>query len=415
MSQIGLSVTQSSVAIGRQAPMNVVVVSHNLCFEGASISLKELVLGLMHCGAVTPAIMSFEDGPLRAEYESHGIAVQVLPGILDKISTRRRLGIEVKRLALHIQESGAELVFVNTLLNFPAILAAERAGVPSIWNPRESEPWDRYFEFLPVPIAQTAISAIGLPRRVVFVADATLAVWRDFETLGNFTVIHNALNVDRFSAELASEKAPLRVALGWSKDEVVFLCVGTVCDRKGQADVLGAIEQIASGFPCAIRIVFAGDARGHYAMRLRRNAAKLHGKPGVHFDFVPATSSIGQYYRAADVFLLCSRVESYPRVVLEAIAFGLPIISTPVFGVIEQLPDPSDACFYEPGDTNQLSAHMLRLAGDPKAREFYSNRTVARFASMGTFDDMLSRYEEVIRSAATSTACSTVDTIDQQQ
>jgi len=377
--------------------MNVLVVSHNLSYEGASISLKELVLGLMHCGAVTPAIMSFEDGPLRAEYESHGITVQVLPGILDKISTRRRLGIEVKRLALHIQESGAELVFVNTLLNFPAILAAEHAGLPSVWNPRESEPWDSYFRFLPDPVAQTAIASIGLPRKVIFVAKATRAVWKDFDNSGNFTVIHNSLNQERFAKYLGGHKAAERDALGWTKDEVVFLCVGTLCERKGQADPLLAVERIADKLTASVRIVFAGDASGRYARDQQRLALRLCERNKVRIDFVDATESVGRYYLGADAFLLCSRVESYPRVVLEAMAFGLPIISTPVFGVAEQLPSPADACFYEPGNPEALGAHMLQLATSAGLRTSLGERARARFAEMHSFDQMLSTYEQVLR------------------
>jgi glycosyltransferase involved in cell wall biosynthesis len=391
------------VATGRPAgqgnPLRLLVFSHNLDREGASISLKELVCGLKTRHAVAPEVIAFGDGPLRSDYEAHGIAVEVLPSLLYRISTMKRLDREVEALAKRIQASAADVVFVNTLLNFPAVLAAERAGVPSVWNPRESEPWDQYFRFLPDPVAQQAIAAIGLPRTVVFVAEATREVWKSFEHVANFTVIHNALNLDRFAEHDSEGKAVVRCSLGWSEDEVVFLCVGTLCERKGQQDALLAIEQVADLLSVPVRLVFVGDPKGSYGQEQQRAALRLQGNDRVRVSFVDSTEGIGRYYRAADVFLLCSRVESYPRVVLEALAFGLPIISTPVFGVVEQIPDPADAFFYMPGDVSLLGKLMLEMANSPKVRQRLSERSKARFAEIPSFDQMLQAYENVLRDA----------------
>ena len=52
---------------------------------------------------------------------------------------------------------------------------------------------------------------------------------------------------------------------------------------------------------------------------------------------IPETGDTAVYWPAADVFCCTSRVESYPLVILEAMAAGLPIITTPVFGISEQV------------------------------------------------------------------------------
>ena len=380
-------------------PLRLLVFSHNLDREGASISLKELVYGLKFNFAVIPEIISFEDGPLRLEYEAIGVPVEVLPSVLYRISTTKRLDREVASLAERIQASASDVVFVNTLLNFPAVLAAELAGVPSVWNPRESEPWDKYFRFLPAPVAQRALAAIGLPKRVVFVASSTRAVWKEFEQEANFTVIHNALNLHRFSQQLSGDKVSARRSLGWHPDEVVFLCVGTICERKGQRDALQALEKIADYLKVSVRLVFVGDPIGRYGQDQQRFALRFKGNSRVRIRFEASSADIGNYYLAADVFVLCSRVESYPRVVLEALAFSLPIISTPVFGVVEQIPEPTDAFFYAPGDVEQLGQHILDMANSPKARQHLSQRSKARFAEMASFGQMLNAYYSVLRDA----------------
>jgi glycosyltransferase involved in cell wall biosynthesis len=380
-------------------PLRLLVFSHNLGREGASISLKELVCGLNARYAVVPEVISFKDGALHSEYEACGITVEVLPSMLRRISTMKRLDREVASLAKRIQASDPDVVFANTLLNFPAILAAEQVGVPSVWNPRESEPWSEFFQYLPPLVAQQAIAAIGLPRRVVFVAESTRAVWKEFERDAGFTVIHNALNLDRFAEHLSGDKASVRRSLGWSTDEVVFLCVGTLCERKGQQDALQALKKIADHLEVTIRLIFVGDSNGRYGQELQRLALKFNENIRVRICFEVSTATIGNYYLAADVFLLCSRVESYPRVVLEALAFSLPIITTPVFGVVEQIPDPSDAFFYVPGDIVHLGKHILELANTSKVRQQLSQRSKARFAEMASFDQMLQAYEGVLRDA----------------
>lgn len=399
-SQVRLSVAPSSVAFERQAPMKVVVFSHNLCYEGASISLKELVLGLMHCGVVIPEIVAFEDGPLRTEYESHGIRVQVLPGVLHKISTLKRLGIEVDCLALLIQESGAELVFVNTLLNFPAILAAERAGVPSVWNPRESEPWDSAFRFLPDPVAQHAIAAIGLPKKVVFVAQATRTVWNTFDVDGRFEVIHNGINLDRFPLRHdVVERARCRAALALEAGSIAILCVGTVCDRKGQMDLVEAFAVLPEAISSRVQILLVGDDRGNYAEAIKDRCRSLPVNALGGIRIVPPTESIASFYAAADIFVLSSKVESFPRVVLEAMAFGLPIITTPVFGVLEQVVEGDNALFYPPGDSRLLAEQIEQLVSDNALRLRMSESSQQRASQMTTFDEMVAAYASVCREA----------------
>ncbi len=400
VSQVRLPVTLNRVVLGRQAPIKVTIFSHNLCYEGASISLNELVLGLMHCGTVVPEIVAFEDGPLRAQYESHGIPVKILPDVLHKISTPKRLSIEVERLALHIQEFGAELVFVNTLLNFPAILAAERAGIPSVWNPRESESWDAIFRFLPDPVAQCAIAAIGLPRKVVFVAHATRKVWDTFDAGNRFEVIHNGINLSRFPIRNdLTERTRCRSMLGLTASSIAILCVGTLCDRKGQMDLVEAFALLPEAISNRIQILLVGDDSSSYAEAIKDRCHSLAINSLSNVRIISPTASIGSFYAAADIFVLSSKVESFPRVVLEAMAFGLPIITTPVFGVLEQVIEKENALFYPSGNTRLLAEQIECLVSDDALRLRMGERSLQCISQMITFDGMVAAYARVCREA----------------
>ncbi len=384
---------------GNASLLKLVAFSHNLAREGASISLMELLSGLQRDHGIQSTVFSFGDGPLRSEYEARGVVVHVLPDVLHRISTVQNLSHEVDFLAQKILVFSPDLVFVNTLLNFPAVLAAEKAGVPSIWNPRESEAWNSYFKFLPDPVAQQAIAAIGLPRKVVFVAEATRAVWKDFESLSHFSVVENSLDMNRFSKWLVRDKAAERDRMGLPTDEVVFLCVGTLCERKGQLDSLLALQEFADQFDVAIRLIFVGNSSSRYGTRIKNLALKFKDKKQIKINFIDPTDDIGGHYLAADVFLLCSRVESGPRVILEAQAFGLAIISTPVFGIAEQIPDSSDACFYAPGDVAHLGHLMVRMASNKLERNRLSQCSKINFSRKNNFKKMINLYKEEIQEA----------------
>ena len=92
-------------------------------------------------------------------------------------------------------------------------------------------------------------------------------------------------------------------------------------------------------------------------------------------------------------------------VILEELAFGLPIISTPVFDMLKQIPDVADAYFYSPGNVVQLNQRMLEVANDHMVRQRLSDSAKARFAEMPSFDQMLQAYESVLRNASKYAAC----------
>src|SRR5262249_29401545 len=135
--------------------------------------------------------------------------------------------------------------------------------------------------------------------------------------------------------------------------EICVLLLGTVCERKGQHDLLGAYtalpDQVAARMKCYV--VGARD-EVEYSRKLQELAESLPEARGDRFVVIPETGETGVYWRAADIFCCTSRVESYPLVILEAMAAGLSIVTTPVFGIAEQVRPGVNALIYQPGDIN---------------------------------------------------------------
>jgi glycosyltransferase involved in cell wall biosynthesis len=138
---------------------------------------------------------------------------------------------------------------------------------------------------------------------------------------------------------------------------------------------------------------------------------------GLRVTIVAETHDTALYYSAADIFICTSRVESYPRVILEAMAYGLPIVTTPVFGVREQVKPEVNGLFYEPADIAGLRTALDRLMTDGKLRKEFAENAEAVLATLTSFEEMIARYGRIFIEAAecqatslsTDTACLTAD------
>lgn len=381
-------------------PVNCTMFAHNLNYEGAPVSQFDLTRALMERGIIVPDVIAFNDGPLRAAYERIGIAVTVIPPCLERISNLSRLQRVVHELAALIKARRAALVYANTLLTFVAVLAAHEARIPSIWNVRESEPWETCFGFLHPSVAQRALAAITLPYRVIFVADATRRIWSRFDVRKNFGVIPNSLDPRSLRPKAgADDRERLRRELGYQEGEIVFLCVGTICERKGQRDLVRALATLQGASALNARVCLVGNEESRYARRLRSDIASLPPERRAHVARHPATSDIHAFYAAADVYVLCSRLESYPRVILEAMAHGLPVIATPVFGVLEQIPPEANALFFNPGDVSALAGHLRLMVEDRQLRGQMAARSESEFAALNGFEKMVASYGGVFSGA----------------
>lgn len=374
--------------------VRALVVAHNLNNpEGAPRYLSEIVLGLRDRGAIAPVVFSPLGGPGAAVYTAAGIPVDVretpqsrrfVDGLwtpADYRAARRTADAALKR-------HRPEVVIANTLTTFPLVEAAARAGIPAVWIIHESYSRDHLERLFP-PFARKRVElAFALAARVVPASHDTAALFAHLNTRGNVRVIHNGLDPAAFPpTPKPRAEGPVR-----------FLAVGTVCERKGQHTLIEAAAQLArerTDFVCDIVGMRGGIPYADYA----RDLVRRRGVEG-SVNLVPETDRVTDYYRAADVFVCTSHMETFSRAVLEAEAFGLPIISTPVHGVPEQVFWGGNALRFDFGDAAGLAGRMRELLADSGLRARMAAESRAAFDLHLTQSEMLDRYAAVILAAA---------------
>lgn len=382
------------------APIRALMCSFTLNWEGAPYSQYEMTIRLKEKGIIAPVVYCPTDGPLRNEYERQGIPVKVLPHPLTGALSLSKYERAIAGFARLLKDWSIEVVYGNTLQTFYAIESAKHLGLPSIWNPRENEPWQTYFDFLPPEIAARAFECFEYPYKVIFVANATREAWLPLNSHHNFMTIHNGLNRERFGNALRRwPKDTARRKLRISPDEIMVLLLGTVCERKGQIDLIEALKHLSTKPVERVRCFIVGDRPGEYSEHLRAACQSLPSSWRSGIELIPETPDPALYYSAADIFVCASRFESFPRVILEAMAAGLPIITTPVCGIVEQVKENVSALFYQPGDTKTLADKIINLVEDPDLRRRLSKNTINALDSLIDFESMVTAYGKVFQEA----------------
>lgn len=380
----------------------IIYESHNLKLQGAPNSLFEIARGVKQRSHFHPIFMSNQTGPLADICKRQNIDC-ILHGVsqnqLKDHDSRKK---HIRTLSDLYQRAAAKLVHVNTLQNFHCILAAHNAGVPAVWNIRESEDPNTYYDYLPPDLREMAYSCFEKAAAVIFVAESTRRLWLPWldGKVENLT-IRNGLDAARlFSFVSGTDRPTIRSALALSESDILILNIGTVIPRKGQLDLTGAIGRLDESIRRRVVLAIVGLNTSHYAREVQEQLNALE-EQGVRVIAVAESASeeqrrtVAELYLSADIFVLTSRIESYPRVTLEAMEFGLPIISTPCYGVREQVVEGESALFYNEGDIEQLAAHICFLAEHPEQRREFGRAARNRLKVLNNYEQMLDAYENV--------------------
>lgn len=367
--------------------------SHNLAHEGAPRTLVDLAIGLKKKGRISPILISPADGPLGDECQQAGIPVSILE--VDNLLSWPAAAAE------YLKTNAADVVLANSLQSWRALEAARLAEKPAVAWQHESEAWHSFFKDLPDRGAH-AYRLLQSAYAVAYVAEATRAAWAEV-TRDNSIFIPTSLP-DLAPIRHAPTRQAARQLLGQDPKAFQFLLPGTVCERKGQIDAIKAFSALPTNIAVASRLFIVG-AQPEDAY-LRAIKAALARAPEAHRSSIVLTGPVQDmtpWFAASDVVVCTSRRESAPRIILEAMAAGRPIVTTPVYGIPEMLNEPDSALFYRPGEDAALARLMDKLYCCAEARADLSIRAGRAIHDRINDNEMINEWERILLSAARST------------
>jgi glycosyltransferase involved in cell wall biosynthesis len=207
----------------------------------------------------------------------------------------------------------------------------------------------------------------------------------------NISVVHNAIDTEVWSPLQSTTN--LREELGIGQAFPVIGYVGRIMPEKDLDTWLHVAALVAEKYPSA-RFVLVGEGRDGTTLRHLQKLATTLGI-SAQVIFTGYRESLVPAYATFDIFVLTSRREGLPNSVLEAMAMGLPVVTTDVAGTSELVLDGATGFVLPQGDVHGIAQAIITLADNHQLRLQMGTGGRKRVEQEFSFTKRLRRVEEL--------------------
>jgi len=175
-----------------------------------------------------------------------------------------------------------------------------------------------------------------------------------------------------------------------------ILCVSNLEERKGQEYLLRAVALLREQ---EFSLMLVGSERAReadYAAKLRDITQALDLTDRVCFAGRLEGKDLAAAYRQADIFVFPSLVEGYGLVLLEAMSFGLPVVTTKVGGIPEIVSDGVEGILVPPRNEQALANAIAQLLACPTKRREMGEKGIARARQQPSWGEVCKKFREVL-------------------
>ncbi len=289
---------------------------------------------------------------------------------------------------------GVDLIHTNTILTPEGAGAARQLGLPHVWHVRELVGAGMPF---PLALSDAALGHYLAANCSQLVANsqATAALLRPWVPDDLLKVVLNGIDLKRFHPRVGSARP----------DRFVVGMLGNLTSHvKKHSVFIAAAARVSRELPIEWRIYGHDPSRGGtqsggaYVDALHAQIAKA----GIADRFVwPGfVDDPAQIMHQLDLLVHPADQESFGRIVVEAMAAGLPVVSVQGGGVAEIIRDGETGFLARPDDSSQIATLVERLARDPQLRstlgEAGRQRATAVYSLDATVAGMLRVYAEAM-------------------
>jgi glycosyltransferase involved in cell wall biosynthesis len=297
-------------------------------------------------GVLAVSLAPGSEGPIAATFRSADVSCET-------IEKRGRLDPSLPlRLAAHLRRHRVNVVHTH---NPHALIygapAARLAGAVAIHSKHGLNPdrWRRRW------LRRAAAKLVDAYVAVTATLAKNALEMGDCEA-SRLHTIPNGIDVARF-APSASRRKQVREELGIPDDAWVVGTVGRLAPEKDQALLVDAMAPLLSR---GRQLVIVGDGVERDVLRAR--VAAISGGRYVHM--LGQREDVESILAAFDAFALTSRTEGLPLVILEAMATGLPVLSTAVGGIPDLVEHRVTGLLSQAGEVAPLTRELTSLSTD---------------------------------------------------
>lgn len=350
---------------------------------GAQIHVRDLSVALRSAGH-DAVVLAGTNGVLQEDLKARGVPFYFLDHLARKVNPINdvRCLSELRSLLAEIQP---DIISTHsTKAGFLGRTAGRMLGIPTLftahgWGFTNGRPPLQALAFWAIERATQAWAAQII---TVCESDRTAAIRTHLAPRDRLVTIHNAMPdvIDALRADPGVSPPVLKMVARLSHWK----------DHRTLLDALSGLTQL----DWRLELVGNGPLRG----QLEEQVDFLDIADRV--TFLGFRRDVSEQLADAQVFLLISKWEGFPRSILEAMRAGLPVVASEVGGVHESVLDGTTGFIIPPGDSLHLRECLSRLITSPDLRIRMGRAGRARYEDMFTFDRLVERtvniYESVL-------------------
>lgn len=211
-----------------------------------------------------------------------------------------------------------------------------------------------------------------------------------------FMEIYKSLYADvKTPADVLYNACEKTESLPYDKHERTILFAGAFRPNKGGQILIRSFAHIHALYP-EWRLVLLGS--GIEENIYKKMICELGIEDAVEMPGYIGGDALKVYFKKAGIYCLCSYKEGFPMVVLEAWANAVPVVTTPVGGLVDVIEEGKNACTFDFGNELQLAEQLEALIQDYSKREFMSEYSKKFSQELFSLDVISNKMETIYQS-----------------
>lgn len=365
--------------------MRIVFVLGSSNIGGTELNTLRSATALVRRGHDVTQILIGSPGTLVDRFAQSGVR-------LERVQSRSLAHPDILRTSRHIssiiREHDAQVVHTHDVFaNIIGVPSARIARTPVVISSR------RWWKATPRRVHRV-LNRLSYAMSTATVANApsvaNMLVGDERVPSERVHYIPNLIDESLLVPRVDENRKSIRSRLGVPDEAVVIMCVARLVPVKNHALLLRAFAAVArESLP--LQLVLIGD--GPLRQSLESQAAALGVQDRV--TFAGELHGAACYYQGADIAILTSASEGMPNTLLEAMACGLPVISTAVGGCVDIVKTGTTGILVRPNAQAELEAAIVELASSAESRLTLGSAGLQAVMSQHTESSVMNQLESL--------------------
>jgi glycosyltransferase involved in cell wall biosynthesis len=343
-------------------------------FGGPHNQALKLYKPLKELGWEVRVITTNAPGNGASRLEENGIPVRKIllhrlrRGFPKQFTNPVHVAVDIPRLVRVFKEEKFDVIQFAGIQNLHVAIAARQVGLPVVCQLLST--------YAPRPMRILFSPIVSLVSDVIMAVGRTVAQEHPGVNMRGQSVLLFFPPVDACELRgILDKRETMRARLGLSKESIVVVTLGNFGPQKAHDILVEAAAVVTSKIPNAHFYIlgsYAEEHRTYYENTVVAKAKNLGLLDKGVLHFVEVGAQAYEYLSIGDIFVLSSIAEGIPTAMLEAMAMGMPVVSTAVGSIPEVLKTAKAGLVVPPKDPAKIAEQIMLLIEDPELRISYS-------------------------------------------